>query len=195
MLAPLAVLLAAIPLPPCAAVPPPAVQFAPGEQLKFRLDLFGGDVGTFDVSLERSPASDQFFDRLAEVSNTITEALRQVGLVRSSRDQEAQGLYALLCGLMPVMLSRHIERIRSWGYQFVTFGELAARAGSCPGGAEGFVALTFDDGLANLRDQLSPILEAHATQIRLVPGSQLRSEAYAKALAAIAKATTERRQP
>ena len=60
--------------------------------------------------IERSPASDQFFDRLAEVSNTITEALRQVGLVRSSRDQEAQGLYALLCGLMPVMLSRHIER-------------------------------------------------------------------------------------
>ena len=58
MLAPLAVLLAAIPLPPCAAVPPPAVQFAPGEQLKFRLDLFGGDVGTFDVSLERSPASE-----------------------------------------------------------------------------------------------------------------------------------------
>src|SRR5438309_4797058 len=62
----------------------------------------------------------------------------------------------------PAALSRHIERIRSWGYQFVTFGELAARAGSCPGGAEGFVALTFDDGLANLRDQLSPILEANA---------------------------------
>src|SRR3954466_8744180 len=55
MLATLAFLLAAAPLPPCAALPPPVVQFAPGEQLKFRLDLLGADVGTFDVSLERAP--------------------------------------------------------------------------------------------------------------------------------------------
>src|SRR5256885_13151650 len=58
MLASLAVLLAATTLPPCAAVPSPAVQFAPGEQLKFRLDLLGADVGTFDVSLEHAPSSD-----------------------------------------------------------------------------------------------------------------------------------------
>ena len=58
MLASLAILLAAAPLPPCAAVPPPAVQFAPGEQLKVRLDLLGADVGTFDVSLEHGPSSD-----------------------------------------------------------------------------------------------------------------------------------------
>jgi hypothetical protein len=58
MLASFAVLLAAVPLPHCAAVPPPAVQFAPGQQLKFRLDLLGADVGTFDVSLERAPASE-----------------------------------------------------------------------------------------------------------------------------------------
>jgi len=58
MLATFAVLLAAVQMPPCAAVPPPAVQFTPGEQLKFRLDLLGADVGTFDVSLERAPASE-----------------------------------------------------------------------------------------------------------------------------------------
>jgi uncharacterized protein DUF3108 len=60
MLAPFAaVLLAAVPPPPCAAVPPPAVQFSPGEQLKFRLDLLGADVGTFDLSLEHASASEK----------------------------------------------------------------------------------------------------------------------------------------
>jgi hypothetical protein len=60
MLAPFAaLLLAAVPPPPCAAVPPPAVQFAPGEQLKFRLDLLGADVGTFDLSLEHASASEK----------------------------------------------------------------------------------------------------------------------------------------
>jgi TetR/AcrR family transcriptional regulator, regulator of cefoperazone and chloramphenicol sensitivity len=60
--------------------------------------------------VEQTPASNAFFDGLAEVSNTITDAIRHAGLVRTSSDPEAQGLYALLCGLMPVMLSRHIER-------------------------------------------------------------------------------------
>jgi hypothetical protein len=54
MLVPFAVLLAAVPLPPCAAVPPAVVQFVPGEQLKYRLDLLGADVGTFDIALERA---------------------------------------------------------------------------------------------------------------------------------------------
>src|SRR4051812_36807706 len=56
-----AVLLAATPpsLPPCPGVPTPTVQFAPGEQLKFRLDLFGADVGTFDVSLEHASGSEK----------------------------------------------------------------------------------------------------------------------------------------
>src|SRR4051812_29746927 len=56
-----AVLLAATPpsLPPCPGVPTPTVQFAPGEQLKFRLDLLGADVGTFDVSLEHASASEK----------------------------------------------------------------------------------------------------------------------------------------
>src|SRR5256885_16701459 len=59
MLASFILLLAAAPLPPCPVVPPPAVQFAPGEQLKFRLDLLGADVGTFDVSLEHAPSSER----------------------------------------------------------------------------------------------------------------------------------------
>jgi TetR/AcrR family transcriptional regulator, regulator of cefoperazone and chloramphenicol sensitivity len=60
--------------------------------------------------IEQSPASNAFFDGLADVGNTITDAIRRAGLVRLSSDPEAQGLYALLCGLMPVLLSRHIER-------------------------------------------------------------------------------------
>jgi hypothetical protein len=75
MLVPLAaVLLAAVPPPPCAPVPPPAVLFAPGEQLKFRLDLLGADVGTFDVSLEHPPASEKGGAALAVRSRARTSA-------------------------------------------------------------------------------------------------------------------------
>jgi hypothetical protein len=75
MLVPLAaVLFAAVPPPPCAAVPPPAVQFAPGEQLKFRLDLLGADVGTFDLSLEHVPGSEKGAAALAVRSRARTSA-------------------------------------------------------------------------------------------------------------------------
>jgi len=60
--------------------------------------------------IEQSSASNAFFDGLAEVSNAITDAVRRAGLVKPSSDPEAQILYALTCSLMPVMLSRHIER-------------------------------------------------------------------------------------
>jgi len=71
-----AVLLAATPpaLPPCAAVPKPAVQFAPGEQLKFRLDLFGADVGTFDVSLEHAAGPEKDTAALAVRARVLSTA-------------------------------------------------------------------------------------------------------------------------
>src|SRR5256885_17017083 len=45
-------------MPTIASCPSTCVQFTAGEQIKFRLDLLGADVGTFDVSLERAPASE-----------------------------------------------------------------------------------------------------------------------------------------
>src|SRR3954469_3290655 len=75
MAVPCAALRAAVPPPPpCAALPAPTVQFAPGEQLKFRLDLLGADVGTFDISLERASGSDKDAAELAIRSRARTSA-------------------------------------------------------------------------------------------------------------------------
>ena len=45
-------------------------------------------------------------------------------------------------------LRRHLGILRSWGYELLTFGALAARVAD--GEANGCAAITFDDGLANL---------------------------------------------
>ena len=57
-------------------------------------------------------------------------------------------------------LRRHIARLRSWGYELVTFGDLAARVAA--GGAGGCAALTFDDGFADNAEVL-PRLDAPST--------------------------------
>lgn len=54
-------------------------------------------------------------------------------------------------------LRRQIARLREWGYQLVSFGELALEV-ERSGGA-GHAALTFDDGLVDNLDVLAPILE------------------------------------
>lgn len=56
----------------------------------------------------------------------------------------------------PRDLRRHIRALRRWGYELVTFGELAARAAE--GRGPGSAALTFDDGLADNLHQLLPVL-------------------------------------
>jgi peptidoglycan/xylan/chitin deacetylase (PgdA/CDA1 family) len=44
-------------------------------------------------------------------------------------------------------LRRHVGKLRSWGYELLTFGGLAARVAA--GDARGCAALTFDDGFAD----------------------------------------------
>ena len=56
----------------------------------------------------------------------------------------------------PRLLRHHIGRLRRWGYRFTTFGALADLVRD--GRAGGHVALTFDDGLADNRTALLPLL-------------------------------------
>lgn len=57
----------------------------------------------------------------------------------------------------PRDLRRHIATLRRWGYELVTFGELAARAAR--GAHAGACALTFDDGFSDNLHALVPLLE------------------------------------
>ncbi|HEY7149123.1 MAG TPA: polysaccharide deacetylase family protein [Gaiellaceae bacterium] len=52
----------------------------------------------------------------------------------------------------PQDLRRQIDKLRAWGYELVTFGDLAADV------RPGRVALTFDDGLVDNLTMLAPIL-------------------------------------
>ena len=56
----------------------------------------------------------------------------------------------------PETVRKHIRRLRGWGYELVTFGELAAAAAAENAG--GRAALTFDDGFAGTAEHLLPIL-------------------------------------
>jgi len=56
----------------------------------------------------------------------------------------------------PRDLRRQIAKLRSWGYELVTFGELARRAAR--GEAAGSAALTFDDGFVDNLETLVPLL-------------------------------------
>ncbi|HZQ26768.1 MAG TPA: polysaccharide deacetylase family protein [Acidimicrobiales bacterium] len=59
----------------------------------------------------------------------------------------------------PAAMARQIDQLRSWGYQLVSFGDLAAAAAS--GSADGLVALTFDDGMVSTLTELLPVLTEH----------------------------------
>jgi peptidoglycan/xylan/chitin deacetylase (PgdA/CDA1 family) len=69
-------------------------------------------------------------------------ALLYHGLGDVPRKLDPHGLF-----VAPSGFARHVGRLRSWGYRFVTFGELATHAAE--GRAQGLVALTFDDGFAD----------------------------------------------
>lgn len=57
----------------------------------------------------------------------------------------------------PSTLRGHIDVLRRWGYRFTTFGDLADRVQR--GEGAGYVALTFDDGMADNRSTLLPLLQ------------------------------------
>jgi peptidoglycan/xylan/chitin deacetylase (PgdA/CDA1 family) len=75
-----------------------------------------------------------------------------VGEVSPTRDPH--GLF-----VAPDDLRAQMERLITWGYEFVTFGELARKASK--GSADGYVALTFDDGYVDNLDALVPLLNEY----------------------------------
>jgi len=91
--------------------------------------------------------------------------------------------------MRPAALRRQVRRLRSWGYRFVTMGELARR--TCDGAAAGHVALSFDDGFADELGVVLPTLgvpatlfpvtgwlggpHPHAPEVRMLTEPELRS--------------------
>ena len=65
--------------------------------------------------------------------------------------REARGLF-----VRPRDVRRHVARLRAWGYELVTFADLAARAAD--GRHGGCAALTFDDGFVDNLECLAPLL-------------------------------------
>lgn len=86
-------------------------------------------------------------------------ALAYHGVARVPLRDDPHGLFTA-----PEALLRHVDRLRRWGYELVTFGTLAERVRSA--NANGLAALTFDDGFADNLHELVPTLarvEAPAT--------------------------------
>ncbi len=79
-------------------------------------------------------------------------ALLYHGIGRVNRDDDPLGLI-----VRPRDLIAHVRQLRRWGYELVTFGELAHRASERR--AAGCAALTFDDGLADNCATLMPVLQ------------------------------------
>jgi len=100
----LALLLAA---PGCSPAPVAvrASQFAPGEQLRYRLDVLGADVGTFEVALEAPQAADRGRASLVARSRAKTSAFVSTNLGRY------EGFISTLLGpdLMPIHFREELD--------------------------------------------------------------------------------------
>jgi hypothetical protein len=82
MVAFLLALMAAASAPACNQAPLLAVRFTPGEQLRYKLDVLGADVGTFDVSLEAPQGADRQRAALVARSRAKTSAFVSTNLGR-----------------------------------------------------------------------------------------------------------------
>src|SRR5215470_15231710 len=66
----------------CNPVPAPAARFTPGEQLRYKLDVLGADVGTFEVALEAPQGADREHGSLVVRSRAKTSAFVSTNLGR-----------------------------------------------------------------------------------------------------------------
>jgi hypothetical protein len=100
----LALLLAA---PGCSPAPVSAraSRFAPGEQLRYRLDVLGADVGTFELALEAPQAADRGRAALVARSRAKTSAFVSTNLGRY------EGFISTLLGpdLMPIHFREELD--------------------------------------------------------------------------------------
>ena len=98
-------------------------------------------------------------------------ALAYHGVADVPLSEDPHGLF-----VRPRDLRRHIRALRRWGYELVTFGELAARAAE--GRGPGSAALTFDDGLADNLHQLVPVLREEGARATVFVVSEWLGKPY-----------------
>jgi peptidoglycan/xylan/chitin deacetylase (PgdA/CDA1 family) len=98
-------------------------------------------------------------------------ALAYHGVADVPLREDPHGLF-----VRPRDLRRHIRALRRWGYELVTFGELAARAAE--GRGPGSAALTFDDGLADNLHELVPVLREEGARATVFVVSEWLGKPY-----------------
>src|SRR5712671_2097654 len=105
-----------------------ATRFAPGEQLRYRLDVLGADVGTFEVSVEGPQGADRGRAALVARSRAKTSAFVSTNLGRY------EGFISTLLGpdLMPIHFREELDEGDTHRAVEAAFppraGKLAARA-------------------------------------------------------------------
>ena len=161
---------AAAAAPLCAPARPP--RFAPGESFKYRLDLLGADVGTFEIQIERPPAGAQKAAAVLLRSRTRTNAFVTTNVGRYEAFSES------LIGreLSPISYREEIDEGDAHRTQAVEFP---------PRGDQLAVRITLNGKPEDLslgatpsaRDMLSAWLAIRGTA--LVVGTPFCSEVYA----------------
>jgi Protein of unknown function (DUF3108) len=128
MTATLIALLLAAPAPACSPIEVRAARFAPGELLRYRLDVLGTDVGTFEVALETPQGPDRGRASLVARSRAKTNAFVTTNLGRY------EGFIRTLLGpdLMPIRFREELDEGDTHHAVEADFpphgGKLAARA-------------------------------------------------------------------
>jgi hypothetical protein len=167
----LALLLAA-PAPACAPIEVRASRFAPGELLRYRLDLVGADVGTFEVALDAPKEEDRKRAALVARSRAKTNAFVSTNMGRY------EGFISTLIApdLMPIRFREELDEGDHHRAVEVEFparaGKLVARA-SVDGQSEPFDL----EATPLARDLVSSFLYLRA--IPLKAGTPVCLEVYA----------------